>query len=308
MRDQAEGQVFIDDLRRMFRVCRKDRRRSLLEDLQEYGDYLTDVRTGHRVSELSEIAELELLHWPTRKPFRVPGASKATTPPAARQTQTQPARVASAVARAAEADKRAMAIWSIREELVAQQGHVSYAEIAAEATRRGLHTAQGGAWRANNIGRALERAQGLLPRSGRRTSGDPSDAGKDRVHPAHSPSSWPRHALGHAGAHVWLAAYTGTTGDSGQRRSQPVTLLVSRCLEPQRQPNVPVTVQMLGPEPQMVRTNARLHLSADEFTAVPEALPSHLCFRTQVRTAATCVRRAGAAPEESRSLSIYKYL
>lgn len=142
------GIVLIDDIFRLFRICEIKDRKRFFDELCTFKRSLFSLRHSSFVEDLNEAVRNLLVYHPEKvKSLRQQSG----------RSRTESARAASLAERASKAILIFDKLNELREELTLINGAVSLAEIATEANIRGLTTARGGMWTAQNVHRVLSR-------------------------------------------------------------------------------------------------------------------------------------------------------
>lgn len=153
MKAQARSCVFVDDLRRLFRICPFDKREALLADLSEFNEH---ILAADRRKLLKRFTQDEVMFLCLAAEGRIRNV-KDPSPRRGDRSATEAARAASKLARAKGADQKADVLDAVRRELSLKGVPVTNQMIADKANERGLLTTRGGEWRRDTVCRALKR-------------------------------------------------------------------------------------------------------------------------------------------------------
>lgn len=152
--------LLMDDLNRLFRHSKPERRVDMLNEVQSYNEHLFGIRQGMVLARCSDSEARRVVFGYGSARFIYSGqAYRRPRSAAAKREQTRAATVASSARRAEAADAASRAVAKVRDELTSASAKVTLQNVADEANRRGLRTTGGGSWSVSTVSRALTRAE-----------------------------------------------------------------------------------------------------------------------------------------------------
>lgn len=156
----SDTRVVIDDIRRIFARCVFEKRSDLFADLDRYGSFLYEMRTGKLLADATEVGKALLLY--AEPPIKYQFAPTPRRPRSANdlRAQTAAANEASARSRAQVADELSAQLAEIRDRIMRDAGKVTLRQVTDAANAQGMTTSRGGLWTISSVQRALKRQQG----------------------------------------------------------------------------------------------------------------------------------------------------
>ncbi|TMV07533.1 hypothetical protein FGK63_08660 [Ruegeria sediminis] len=158
---EQSNTVMIDDFRRIFSNCPRERRVDLYSRLMGYGGFFRDIQTRKDIGDLGRNYVSMMLTTDPRRYLKIVTPPSPSRSLEERRDQTRNATQASVETRARSADQKAAGLQKLRESLEKEEGKVSLNRLAQAANDAGVKTTRGGKWTAANVGRTLKRLDTL---------------------------------------------------------------------------------------------------------------------------------------------------